>query len=595
MNKKITSLTLLLYLSHAIYAMEEVQQELISPAVLRSYQQEHGQAIRNSGSTVNDSIRHASPELSAETKAKAMQRHNEIVLEEDTAPIVRRRDAKSEAVVEGDTELHLAVRRGDDTGMINLLRNGAAVDAINAHGDTPLHLAARSGYTGALLRLFDYKANVNVRNNDGLTPLYYSVENNDIVDVASLIGNGADFNVTDVGGNTLLHLAAKNGEPYSVRCFLERWKIDPNSVNKDGQTPLQFALESKSEFSRSIQTLLIENGARIDTVPITDVSMLHQAIRNRDFYLIEAVIDKTPNINAQDSEGNTPLHLAVHGYNSAITDLLNHGANPNIQNNAGDTPLHLAFRLPVTTIKLLKKHGARIDIRNKDGKTAYDAVIELCTSKNDGRIEPGLLEELQLPSSSLLDRIRVVISGDPKQPSGPAMSITASKYGKDRMLCIFEGHNNIRAALEYTGERHQLRDSVAEEGSTSSDTQESSSTPAVTPSFESKEQTTVTNTTSQQQPSDSNLGTDGEQDGSTPAVTPSSENTAQATVTGTTFQQQPSDTAPDLMVTTRKNFRKIADKVIAGKDLVIDGARYASSFFNSLFTRVPRGGSTHFQ
>ena len=576
MNKKITSLTLLLYLSHAIYAMEEVQQELISPGVLRSYQQEQWHAIRNSRSTVTDSIRHASPELPAETKPEALQ-------------------GQSEIVVEGDTELHIAIRKKDYIKMAALLKDGVPVNAINNDGDTPLHLALRAKDKHVLYYLFDYKVDVNVRNNAGITPLYCAVKNNDSANTVRLIGLGADINVTDQDGNTLLHLAAKNGELGCVGLFLEEWKIDPNSVNKAGQTPLQFALESKTKYSRCIQRLLIENGARIDTVPITDVSMLHQVIRNRDFNLMEAVIDKTPNINAQDSEGNTPLHLAVHCYDSAVTDLLNHGANPNIQNNAGDTPLHLAFRLPVTTIKLLKKHGARIDIRNKDGKTAYDAVIELCTSKNDGRIEPGLLEELQLPSSSLLDRIRIVISGDPKQPCGPAMSITASKYGKDRMLCVFEGHNNVRAALEYTGEKLQLRDSVAEEGSTSSDTQESSSSLEVKPSSESKEPVTVTNTTSQQQPSDSNLGTDGEQDGSTPAVTPSSESTAQTTVTGTTFQQQPSDTAPDLMVTTRKNFRKIADKVKEGKGLVIDGAKYASSCFNSLFTRVPRGGSTHFQ
>ena len=461
-------------------------------------------------------------------------------------------------VVEGDTELHMAVRNRDRAKIEALLRSGVEPDARNSHGDTPLLLATRNKDKYALYYLLHYKVDTNAKNKHGTTPLHCTIENDDAVTARCLIEHGADINVRDKDGNTLLHLAAKIGAMACTRFFLEH--IDPNNVNNHMQTPLHYALESKSI---EMQRDLIAHGARIDTVT-TDGSMLHLAIRNRDSRTIRAIIDKIPDINAQDSAGKTPLHLAIqNGDDIIVTDLINHGANPNIRDEAGNTPLHLAVRTgnpgivksilahskadinaqdrdgntplhvaignegmveillangadanipnnrgnsplhltdrsPASTIRLLKKHGANIHAKNNDGQTPYQAVVETCTSKNNGEIMPGVVEELETSPSSLLDHVRVVVLGDQKQPNNRAVSATVSRYSKSSLVCVLQEHENVRAALGHRSNRQLLQDS--EPPATSSSAQENSPSSEVESSPEGTEEAPGTSTPAQQQP-----------------------------------------------------------------------------------------------
>ena len=48
-------------------------------------------------------------------------------------------------------------------------------------------------------------------------------------------------------------------------------------------------------------------------------------------------------IGAQNSEGNTPLHIACHkGWTGVTEFLIEEGVNVTALNNMGETPLHLA-------------------------------------------------------------------------------------------------------------------------------------------------------------------------------------------------------------------------------------------------------------
>ena len=102
-------------------------------------------------------------------------------------------------------------------------------------------------------------------------------------------------------------------------------------------------------------------------------------------------------INAQDNDGNTPLHLAhaindpqyfkyftktksitksVYGNRNddlfiIATALINHGADLTIINKQGDTPLHTAVvntDIPLTRLLIEKK--TPIDTQNNIGETA---------------------------------------------------------------------------------------------------------------------------------------------------------------------------------------------------------------------------------
>ncbi len=75
---------------------------------------------------------------------------------------------------------------------------------------------------------------------------------------------------------------------------------------------------------------------------INSVTPLHAAADTYDGEVLTAVLYKTKNINAQDNEGYTALHIAVYkGWLHGIRKLLQFHADMTIKNNNGRTPLEL--------------------------------------------------------------------------------------------------------------------------------------------------------------------------------------------------------------------------------------------------------------
>lgn len=75
---------------------------------------------------------------------------------------------------------------------------------------------------------------------------------------------------------------------------------------------------------------------------INSITPLHAAADTYDGEVLTAVLYKTKNINAQDNEGHTALHIAVYkGWLHGIRKLLQFHADMTIKNNKGRTPLEL--------------------------------------------------------------------------------------------------------------------------------------------------------------------------------------------------------------------------------------------------------------
>lgn len=89
------------------------------------------------------------------------------------------------------------------------------------------------------------------------------------------------------------------------------------------------------------------------------------------------------NINSQDDNGNTPLHIACANHtlhiNYNIEWLLQNNADINIQNKDGDIPLHVLWKQnkisSSISLYLLSKKS-NIHIKNKEGKKPYDYIID---------------------------------------------------------------------------------------------------------------------------------------------------------------------------------------------------------------------------
>jgi quinoprotein dehydrogenase-associated probable ABC transporter substrate-binding protein len=104
---------------------------------------------------------------------------------------------------------------------------------------------------------------------------------------------------------------------------------------------------------------------------------LHNATIARDSTRIEYLLKRGAKVDAQDTDGQTPLMVAAKsGDLSIINGLLVYKANPNIQDHDGWTTAMHAVKLNEPKIfRLLGKYKADFDLTNHDGLTAVAMAV----------------------------------------------------------------------------------------------------------------------------------------------------------------------------------------------------------------------------
>lgn len=98
---------------------------------------------------------------------------------------------------------------------------------------------------------------------------------------------------------------------------------------------------------------------------------------------ITRMLDGGVDINIQDRNGSTALHLSVNSPTTKMMKfLLQHGANPSIQDNRGEITLHhlfnggMAEKKALERAKTLLNAGADLTIKNNEGRTPIDLAAE---------------------------------------------------------------------------------------------------------------------------------------------------------------------------------------------------------------------------
>ena len=235
----------------------------------------------------------------------------------------------------GDTELHVAVARGDISTSSNLIKRGADLNAVNDNGQTALMQAIRQDQT-AVARL--------------------------------LIEQGAKIDIADEEGNTALHLAIQNGQLDVVQTLLAKG-ADPNRSNKAKDAPLLLA--TRADYPE-IALQLLKRTARPDVVDRYDLGPLHYAVNWRKTDLVKALIERGLSPNLKSPNGQMPLMIAAYNGDTKTTNLLiEKGAQIDLQADDGWTSLHMAAQnghMPVVAILL--DRGADMNTQTKSGHTS---------------------------------------------------------------------------------------------------------------------------------------------------------------------------------------------------------------------------------
>ncbi|RDW79170.1 uncharacterized protein DSM5745_06022 [Aspergillus mulundensis] len=133
-----------------------------------------------------------------------------------------------------------------------------------------------------------------------------------------------------------MHIAAQNGHERILGVLLEKGNMDPDCTDSDGRTPLYYAAIGGHD---SVVRLLLNHGSRISHVDNHKRTVLHWAAHWTQLEVLRTLLEYwskhergTCDINAHDSHGWTPLHLAVQrGFDDGVLLLIQWGADINMK------------------------------------------------------------------------------------------------------------------------------------------------------------------------------------------------------------------------------------------------------------------------
>jgi ankyrin repeat protein len=126
-----------------------------------------------------------------------------------------------------------------------------------------------------------------------------------------------------------------------IRRYIEGNAEDANAVNPDDISLLHFAAGYPS--NAEIIKVLIEMGADVNVIESNGLTPLHMAVIVGDVEIVEALASGGADVDAVEYNGCTPLHAAAsQGFLEIAKILVDGGADISIENNKKQTPLDLA-------------------------------------------------------------------------------------------------------------------------------------------------------------------------------------------------------------------------------------------------------------
>lgn len=236
------------------------------------------------------------------------------------------------------------------------------------------------------------------RNGLGWTGLHVAAFKGNIPLIRMFLRKGVPVNAKDDNALTVLHWAAFSGSRewadypiltafrYYENDDLREGYFDENVLVIDYQKARcieLYAVESAIHCEAS--ALLIERGAEVNARDTFGQTPLHIAAYVGNAPLVDFLLKKGADANLADRNGRTPLHLAAWGDHQNVAQLLMaRGAQVNRKDIKGLTPLHLAVTRKENsggTARQLILQGAAVNAVDSDGWTPLFYARSIDTAK----------------------------------------------------------------------------------------------------------------------------------------------------------------------------------------------------------------------
>ncbi len=233
-------------------------------------------------------------------------------------------------------------------------------------GTTWLMLAAENGKQSAVELLLQQGADATRLDDKGRNVLFYAVNSycphfqNDwvLIIAPKLMKAGAHLDQVAKDGTTLLMAAAEQREPVTISWLL-RQGADVNARDKSGRNAVAYINKNYVHGNTpnlTLQTLWIlrDYGANINghyfqkqtpfDKAVKEQTPLAEAIDDRNWLVVNWLLENGANVKSRDANGDTPLHRVAHlqDVGDIVRKLLRRGADPTARNNKGQTPLDVA-------------------------------------------------------------------------------------------------------------------------------------------------------------------------------------------------------------------------------------------------------------
>ncbi|XP_048244328.1 uncharacterized protein LOC125376359 isoform X3 [Haliotis rufescens] len=263
----------------------------------------------------------------------------------------------------GSTAVMQAAVNGHQSVFDLLVSNQADLTLVDTYGDSLLHLACRGGNTAIVQHVLS-PSNINSRGEYGWTAVMQAAVSGHQSVFDLLVSNQADLTLVDTSGDSLVHLACQGGNTAIVQHVLS-----PSNINSRGEYGRTAAMQAAVNGHQSVFDLLVSNQADLTLVDTDGDSLLHLACEGGNTAIVQNVLSPS-NINSRGMHGHTPVMMAaVTGHQSVFDLFVSNQADLTLVDTSGDSLLHLACRGGNTAIVQHVLSPSNINSRGRQGYT----------------------------------------------------------------------------------------------------------------------------------------------------------------------------------------------------------------------------------